>query len=324
MTKISIISDVEIENFIIETINNLPIKCKNNEILDIDDGWYLIKIPFLKFNNQIRDIQINNESIGHLLYTGYFRNQQNRIIQPQTALIEDGHFEIWLHTDIGFYFKSIMSQVKNHDFGKNLFENYKLTVDRPCIIEGNYPESVKKFFKNSNGPVWWKNDSIRFPYKTITNENLKHIDKKLLINELKKICAFCHNPYPGWTQWTFKEKTDLPEIQIKELNSSIIQNLIEEIGYKSIIDICLMKLESHNFIPIHRDDMSKRKMYEVSKGCKKFYWNLDHCEDVYFKLGDAGVLPLENPLLINTNEHVHSVINNKDSERYVLIIHGIF
>jgi hypothetical protein len=324
MIKISIVSDIEITNFLIEDIFGTKKECQNNNILDIKEGWYLLKVPFIKFNNQIRDIQINDESIKHLLYTGYFKNQQNKIIQPQTALIEEGNFEIWLHTNIGFYFKTVMGQIQNGDFGTNLFEKYKLTVDKPVEIAGEYPESVKNFFNSSVGPVWWKKNSIQFPFEIIDSQELQQLDKKLIVEELKKICNFLHTPSSVWTQRTLKEKTDLPSVEIDTINSNLIQQLLKIIGYKSIIDICLMNLKAHNSIHLHRDDMSKRKMYEIAKGCKKFYWNLDPCENVYFKLGDAGLLPLETPLFINTNEHVHSVVNNRDSDRYVLIIHGIF
>jgi hypothetical protein len=55
-------------------------------------------------------------------------------------------------------------------------------------------------------------------------------------------------------------------------------------------------------------------------GCKKFYWNLTDTTDIYFKLGEAGLIPIEYPLMINTAMHVHSLINDSDITRTVDIV----
>ena len=85
-----------------------------------------------------------------------------------TALWEPGVWQLWVHTNVGYYKASIMSQIRNGDYGKNLNENYSHTVDWNTRIDDKWPEDIKSFFAHGYGPRWWHkkyNDSEQDNYQ---------------------------------------------------------------------------------------------------------------------------------------------------------------
>ena len=86
--------------------------------------------------------------------------------------------------------------------------------------------------------------------------------------------------------------------------------------------MAIQTLHVNTGISIHRDDHFKRQCYPWTSGAVKFYWNITDSENIYFKLGMAGLIPLEKPLFINTVEHVHTVINQSDKKRTVIHMYG--
>ena len=70
-----------------------------------------------------------------------------------------GVFKIWIHTQLGVLLERFLHQIANGKFGKNLFQDYMLTVDRPVKLKKQWPESIKTFFSNGDGPNWWHKNS---------------------------------------------------------------------------------------------------------------------------------------------------------------------
>ena len=202
-----------------------------------------------------------------------------------------------------------------------------LTVDKPVKLKKQWPLSIKNFFDHGDGPHWWGKNNIDTPYKVIEGIDLP---KDEIIKECNKICKnteITNRRQKRAVDFVVKSVSencisDLPFYNIKDKNVPFLTKLIEKIGYTKIIDVSIQTLKPNGYLKMHKDDHYARVCYPFIKGCKKLYWSLTDYNNWYFKLGKSGLLPLDKPLLINTLEHVHSVITEREDDRIVLIIYG--
>ena len=321
--KIIINSDHEIHSMHVIDSKNQKVEIKNGQTFDINYGWFELKIPYLGVKNEFHKISLNDVDLNWLLYTGYFENSNGQKFQPACAVWEEGFFRIWLHTEVGYWRSSIINQIRNGDFGTNLFEKYMLTCDSPVFgLDRNiYGNDVVNFFEYNFGPTWWFKNDINRPYTVLNNDTFSDIDKKKLEKEALELAKFHDVNDDGWETHDLKEKSDLPLIDVNEFSGEI-KKVIDLIGYKSIIDVSLGYVRPKSHIRIHIDDHINRKSWPYIAGCKKFYWVLGNTENVYFKFHQAGLLPTESPLLINAGMHTHSVVNDSDITRPALLIYG--
>ena len=320
--KIDIDSEFEILDCYIEDLYKNSYKVENHQIFNLVDDWFLLKIPYEKIKNEIFKISVNGVDIEYLIYTGYFENQKKEKFQPATAVWEPGEFKIWLHPNLGFYKCSIFEQISNGDYGKNLFEKYILTVDQSVNIDQkSYPKDVCEFFRHPYGPRWWNQNDITCPYKVLNNDKFNNINKDLLIDQIKNIAKFHEIKNKSWQGFSLKEKSVLPFEPISKFSGEI-KKIINSVGYTDILDISLMILQPKSCIRIHVDDHLSRDSWKYLAGCRKFYWTLTDSSEVYFKIGQAGLLPLNSPTLINSGMHVHSVVNNTEEVRYTVLMYG--
>lgn len=286
-----------ITDITLESLDGYKIYTKNNTKISGLDGWYLLTTS----NVQINDILINNESIGELIHTGYIKNNS---------------FHIWIHTNLGCMISCCRKDINTGDFNKELYDNYMLTVDRPITLSKLYSESINSFFKNANGPHWWKDNP---PYKIFTtptinkNEMLRKFESQLKYNNIEE---------PGWSFQTLKPRAVLPLIDFNKIDNNDAIKLFKTVGYTSILDIFIATLDPFSYIPIHIDDSTNKSLWPYKKGCKKLYYSFSSNKNIYFKLNEAGLVPLDNLLLVNTSDYVHSVVNDSNNSRKVLIAYG--
>ena len=320
--KLSIKSNKKLQKFYLEDLQ----KQKHNVALDAEialpDGWYELNVCYVDTKINISDILINDISIKHILYTGYYIDSQGKIHQPATAVWDrNGCFKIWLHTNIGVLFQRTYDSIRNGDYGKNLFEKYVLTVDRPIEISHRFDSDIQSFFATGDGPNWWPKNNDKTPWLPV---ELQDINRDKLLDELHKVLPFEVTKKDGRTRKGLKETymPTLPFVEIDSLNSDLVKKFLKQIGYKRIIDIGVQTLQPGKSIQIHRDDHYDSDAYPYIRGCKKFYWSIKNSENVFFKLGKSGLLPLEKPLLTNTIEHSHSVVHQGNKPRIAILIYG--
>ena len=325
--KLSIRSNEKLEKFYLRNLDKETVAITLDKEALIPYGWYELIVPYTGKKIEISDILNNNESIKELIYTGYYTDGNGAIHQPATAVWDKGgYFTIWIHTQTGILWQRFCDQIRSGDFGTNLFDKYMLTVDRNVKIKNNFTSTLQSYFANGYGPNWWlKNDKLT-PYTIVDSNDVKATDTEKLLSELDKCLPYKHkdlNGVTGWHRAGLKEGcADLPFVEVNHLGSEFVQNFVNKLGYKRIIDIAIQKLAPNTAVPIHRDDHYRRKGYPYTSGAKKFYWNLSSANNVFFKLGTAGLLPLDQPLFINTVEHVHAVINQSEEERTVIHMYG--
>ena len=323
--KITLVSDIQITSFWMEPVNGAPFLVENNIEFECEFDWHLLRLPYEGTKIEITDILINDESIEELLYTSYFQRDTGEIHQPSCAVWAEGNFKLWVHTNPGLYKAFVREQVTYGDYGKNLFEDYMLTVDEPVTFKHRYPASIEYHYNRSYGPHWWhKIDAFR-PWCALDNDYFADIDREQLAAEIKELSKFFYYPVKtntDWYIWALKRQSDVPLVPVSEIQQPMVRKLLERIGYTSVLDICLQAQEPRSFIDIHVDSHRKREGLPYLKACKKFYWALNHNEDMYFKYRKAGLLPMDQPLLINSDGHIHSVVNDSDDLKMVVVIYG--
>ena len=184
-----------ITDITLESLDGYKIYTKNNTKISGLDGWYLLTTS----NIQINDILINNESIGDLIHTGYIKNNS---------------FHIWIHTNLGCMISCCRKDINSDDFNKELYNNYMLTVDRPITLSKLYSESINSFFKNANGPHWWKDNP---PYKIFTTPT---INKDEMLHNFESQLKYNNNVELGWSFQTLKPRADLPLINFNKIDNN--------------------------------------------------------------------------------------------------------
>jgi len=319
--KLSVTSDNPLQNFYLKDLSNNTFQILLDTEQNIPRGWYELCVEYVDTKIEISDIQINGDSIKHMIYTGYCTDGNGTVHQPATAVWDTGCvFTIWIHTEIGEMYSRIYEAIRNGDYGQNLFENYTLTVDRPLITTGNWPERIRSFYATAHGPQWWyKEDMVPWRYC-----NLPEYDTDELLSELQPMMKYTEERYNrGYCISQIKEyASDLPFIELDDISSPLVRDFVTSVGYTRILDISIQTLSPGTYIDIHRDDHYKRAAYPYMRGCKKLYWACKAHEGVYFKQGRGGILPLDKPLLLDTIEHPHAVIHEGDKVRTSILVYG--
>jgi len=327
MARIEIESDAQIEDFFLLSLENEKIHFRNKQDIPLQNNWYELFVPFVGQKTEITDIKINNISIGHLLYTGYFENWRQEKFQPATAVWEPGHFRIWIHPLVGYHCGQFYSQIRNSHFGSNLFEKYLLTVDRPVTISTEFPEKIRQFFSVGEGPKWWAKDSKNVPYKILDGSIVDQ-----LANDIHKVEEICKNTCTmtklskGWhgTAWRPQGVGSASPESYTDDSFNGLGKILKQIGWKQILSVTSNMLDPHGYIPVHIDDYTKSKNLRYIEGPSKLYYTYEGGEDVLFKLAGAGFVESHKPVLLNTNMFPHAVVNPSDRLRKSCTIYGVY
>lgn len=283
-------------------------------------GWFELTVRFESEKIDIDDIKINGESIRHCIYTGVFQTEKGeRHFLP--SLWEPGEWKIWLHPNVGHYFQTVFTQIDNGDYGKNLDELYLHTVDEPITINERYPQHIKSYFAKGYGPRWWNKKNVKdLPYKILEGD-FESLDKEKILQELKSLPHKIEYQ-PGWNTITLKPrgKIGLPAVEYSDLNLPETEKMLRMAGYTSVINVNWISLDPYHSLQMHRDDIQNTQAMSASEadlftGCVRFYWDIKNNPNFKFKMGEAGILPTNKPLLINPTRYAHCVINDSDTLR---------
>ena len=326
VTEITIKSKEYIKSFSVTDLYKNTINVNNGKPFNIDNNWFLVKVPYTGTYNEIEDILINGNSLDNYIYVGFFVDSAVKKVQPCTALYEKGEYNIWLHPNFGFLKASYLTQFRWRDISKNLFEKYLLTEDFSTNINDsgeNFEDGIKEFFKYPYGPRWWKKDDITTPYVALDNDLFSSINKKELEQEINNLTGIHVNYKKHWHGYSLKQASGLPVEPISKFSGNL-RKLLEVIGYTGVLDISTMYLEPYSVVHQHIDNQSDRENWPYHIGPRQFYWNLSSTDGVHFKFDQAGLIPMESPLLVNTSTYSHAVVNNTPNIRLAVIMYGIF
>jgi len=284
------------------------------------EQWFWLKIPY-SGNEKIKivDILINNESIEHFIYTGEYHTDDGERFMPCTEMWKSGEFCIYLHTNVGLFKSRVLNDIDVGDLGTDLTEKYLFTFDNRIEIQDHHSATLKSFMSSTiEGPRWWKNETA--PYEILHfdyNQQQVISEAEKLYNSIEKI-DYDEQFKKGKTLRGNISEVDTP-LKITEENLGVFADIFKQLNKETLYTFYISKLYPGGSIPLHKDDHPKSAFADQIKGRAKFYWNVSNCDGVYFKYGNGvGTLPLEHPLMINTYDFSHAVVNDSDSIRTVV------
>ena len=326
MTKIKLTCDNIINDFILEDIYGCEYYIKNDEENLLERAWYLLRLPFNGQRIEIEKIEIDGFDIGQLIYTGYFETEPGIRHQPATAVWEPGEFKIWIHTSVGYWKGELITQIANGDFGKNLFDNYILTVDKPLELSEDFPTDIRSYFAHGTGPKWWHKS--KSPYIELDIPEFE-----TMLDEMHILEDYCEYSVPLSKKhklWSYKS-WDGAEIETADLTTYDAESYkgfgkyFQKIGYKKLFQVNFGYLGPMGYINMHKDDHTSSKNYKDIINNKKFYWSFKDAEYDYFKMSGVGIIPTKKPVLVDVCSYTHCVVNVSPSKtRRSLQVTGVF
>ena len=322
-TTLRLEADNEIEYFVLEDLEQISVTVKNNATINLKDEWVLLKVPYRGTITNITDILINNTSIEHLLYTGYFEDITGQKFQPATSVWAEGGFNIWIHPNLGYMKGQLFEQINNGDYGTSLFDKYMLTVDRPIIIPAPYPNDIKDFFSYGAGPRWW-NKKNNLPYQTLDDEVFDDMSDSVQ----KVVSKYCNNieEHPFSNKWSIHSwTTSVSNADPVPINDNSFEGLgkyFRSIGWNNVLTVEDSQLGPHGWIRLHIDDHPNSKNRQHIEKLSKLYFTYENKKDILFKLHGVGLVPVDKPLLINTWKFAHCVVNLGNETRKTFIAYG--
>jgi hypothetical protein len=328
--KLSIDSNYPLEKYDLEDLEDNLFKINLDAETNLPDGWYKLVVEYTGDKIEISDIKINDQSIRYYIYTGFFQETSGKIHQPACAVWTEGQFNIWIHTNLGYMIQKLEESIRPGEHGQNLFEKYFLTVDKAVQVDKGFRNDIKAYFKNANGPRWWRKGDVNNPYAPC-DVNLKDINKSKLIAELEQNFTKVYSyDIPGKdganiqvTAKKLKDSNELPFIELVDVPGSITRDLCGRLGYKRILNITFNVLPSGGSFNPHLDNFYHKDTYDYLIGSNNFLWSLsDDPKANYFKLSEAGMLPIQHGAFVNLGKFSHCTANQSDSERILLTIHG--
>ena len=325
--KIDVISTIPIEKYYLKSLSGKLINFQLGVTTDIPPDWYQLNIEYTGQKNDIKEIILDDVNIDEQIYTGYYVDGKGKVHQPGGALWDEGGcFKIWLHSKIGVFVERIMRCLESGEYGSDLSKKYLFTVDKPMEISKSFPKEIQSFFSFGEGPYWWDKSKPDVPYRIVPGLDF---DKQIVLEEAKKLCVIGEESEDGGEYGKFRiESTnakcnlDLPYADFDPEKFPVLAKLFEAIGLEKLMTMHLSTLEPGGNFTVHRDRGYFRDGYKYLTGCKIFYWNLTDPKENYFKFGRCGLLPTDKPLFVNTLAHVHSSINQSNSDRKVIMITG--
>lgn len=329
--KITVDSTQPIEKYYLKNLKDEQIEFTFDSEFNLQDDWYNLYIEYTGTHIDINDIKLNNWSINHLIYTGFFTEQATgKKFQPANAVWAPGYYSIWIHTQLGHMMQTHLESVRGGDYGTDLFQTYLFTVDKFVELSTEWPEEIRSYFAQANGPRWWHKLSKYTPYE-LCPVSLDTIDKTKLISDLPQDCPIKldyeilgkgdkQGRMPGIA---IRKNSVYPFIEIDSLQGTELQKLCKLLGYKRILNVTLQTQHPDVAFDVHIDDHYKRDCREYIEGPVVFLWDLaNNTQGHHFKLGKSGLVPLSNGVFFNQMYHSHGSFNSGTEDRPLLIIHG--
>jgi len=329
--RISIHSKDPLEKYYLMDLNDNHIHFPLDTDFDLQYNWYCLVVESVESTVEINDVHINDQSVGHMLYTSFAIDKHGNKHQPATVLWEPGmKFIFWIHKELGMMQQQLFESIRNGDFGTNLFDDYLFTVDKPIEIDHRFPEQIKSYFRVGSGPRWWKKGGLSTPYEIADKDLLASIDKQKLIEEIPLDCELelkyeeqILNVYGKSVEITTKAIKPLSTFPFANLQGTELQKLTQGLGFSGVLNVMLQTMPAGCSFRPHIDDHYKKDSFEHLAGPVVFLWNLaEDTSQQLFRLSSAGLLPIEQGVFFNQNYYSHGTANCSDKERPLLIITG--
>ena len=81
-------SDIEIEFFEIHDLSQNISKVGNNQAVELKYDWHMLVVPYRGKKIEITDIKINEQSLAHVIYTGFFEDDAGKKISTSNCRMD--------------------------------------------------------------------------------------------------------------------------------------------------------------------------------------------------------------------------------------------
>jgi hypothetical protein len=287
----------------------------NNHCVNLTPtGWTLLKIKSTgdkSFN--IADILIEQISISNMRLIMF-----NEVTgECNFGWIGNQNQIIPLHENYSIFRRTISQFIDQGDFGRaDLYKKYDFGFRQTPVLTHTFPKHVQDYFQESVSPTWHKKWSKRSAWFTGFP-----IDKSRVLQEViarrdlfvpRKINA---DSYAGWEDISIDIKS---VSDLSKLGFTYLVEILRECKFEQMKGINFGFLPPGGFIDSHKD------LKSGERETQKIYIPVDSAPGNYFKFIPGGYVPLEseNVICVNTDECVHSVINDSDRGRFIVGLRG--
>lgn len=293
---------------------------------------------------EVADVVINNSSVRHLLYLSW-TNDNDCYFQPCTALWETN--QIWnlpFGTPISWWIDCVLSKIPQHLFGSDLTQHWDIWYPDRIELPAHFPPVVRDFFATDFSFTARQHTATHrmgLPVQelAIDTRSLTDIAEKAqdLFSSGKfdfvTTQNFAQDQYnqrddPNWisSQWKIckllKWNTDTCAAE-PTMPTSLFPEFFSWISQFSHVHHAQINfLMPGGYIAPHRDfGENDAGPNPAPPGCNQCYIPLQWEPGSYLKLAGVGILDVgQRAWVINNAEFTHSVVNNSQTIRSVLII----
>lgn len=304
-------------------------------------GLHLLKIKSKRaIQFKITNVSIENSKLRKFIYLSWLIDSNNHIIQPCTDVWDKNQcWTLPFALPLSYWVELVERKIPNSDYGKNLFDKYHIWFPESLTLDSVYPQIIQDFFKyNFNFSITPKvqPNLIDIPYlqfnKKIDPQLINDIHNEILVN--KDFISQNASPYSqlkenqeeyntGDSNWEILWLRHLsksnPRMYETELPAT--WKLIDLLNLDFIYGF-IGVLPPKQFIYPHCDDLYRSAdQYENIQGCTGLYIPIHWPTGNWIKFAGGGIPNLQKgPCVINNDYFTHSVVNDSDENRYVLVL----
>lgn len=294
----------------------VKINGKSNNIVNgaidiiIDERWQVMQLETTDDYLKIKNIILDQRPIDHLLYIMYDQNNKCTFgdIFPNSIC------SMPIHPNYAIFRSRVYQQLKHGWYGKQIYDAHEFVLDRAITFRTTQPKHIQDYFQLNTGPHWikkWDEHSSWFFSDSMDLPALKDSVLNFPFPEEEP----SDDTYSGWTMrnQTFENITQLESVGLASL-----AQIAQKANFVGKFSVSCNILKSGGHIGIHVDGNLLRP------NRKKIYFNLDPSDDVYFKFASTGLVPMNHNkgIWLNTDGHVHSVVNDSKKDRWMVSIAG--
>lgn len=311
---------------------------------NIEHGFNLLSIKS-QHTLDIIDVKIDGNSIRNYLYL-CFIDEKGKKTQPSTFISNSN--QLWflpLIYPYSSWISFILKHIPNGYYGNDLFKDFHFFFPERIKIKNTFNKVISDYFYYDNTYTiidkkqagnWY--DGSALPYQHLQFE----YDKIAITNEIKQnindlkfdVDAPSQNKinreeFGNYEQWAvcylIKNSESNKNLSIYEKSQSFkhlkhLYDFINRLPIANLNNFMIAVLPPNSFIYPHTD--SANKMFQP-KGIASMYFNLEKVDGVFYKLGNVGLVPNNNGVLLNNKKYAHAVVNQGDKSRYVLIVTAV-
>jgi hypothetical protein len=290
----------------------------NNQSWTINDHCVELEIPqkwqLLEFQSdsyiKILNIELDGQKIDHLLHIMFNDDKRCTFGDIFKGTVQ----YLPIHPSYAVFRSTVSQQLPNGWYGKQIYDHFEFCLDKPVEFSSTQPKHIREFFAMDTGAHWIKRYGKNSSWFFNEKHNLDQLKQSIKVDLFEIDTAGVDSS--GWTMRNLKE--DVTIDKLKQLGLTFFADLAIKHKFTEITSISFNTLEPGGYIGMHADLSAGQPLR------KKIYISLDPSNDVYFKFATTGLVPMNThkSIWLNTDGHVHAVVNDSTLSRQVISISG--